>query len=543
MTLDAPVVIAGAGPVGMTLALELARHGVRSILVERNHDTTRHPKMDLTNGRSMELYRRLGLADKLRAVGVPEQNRFDIMWATSPSGHILHTFRYDPANAVREAMTRANDGTGTAEPGMRISQIVLEPVLRAAIEANPLIDSLFGWKVDALRQDEASVRVAIRSADSDERQELHCHYLAGCDGGGSRVRRTLGIGLEGPQNIARILMIHFKSKDRDILNPWGIAWHLQTAAGNLVAQDDVDTWTVHVPLPPGTDESALDPGQVLRQFVGRDFDFRILVSNPWGPNQVVADRYIENRVILAGDAAHQVIPTGGYGMNSGVGDAVDLGWKLAAMVNGWGGPGLLPSYESERRPIALQNRKASEAHFAVRMKIAEAFAAAQARGPIDEPGAAGDDRRQELGARIAALGNAENECWGIEHGYRYGNSPIVHNEAGMAPPFDPLHGTPTTFPGARLPHVVLKDGTALIDRLGVAFSLLVIGEANAGGFPSAATKLGIPLTIISLPYEPKLALLERALILVRPDQHVSWRGDVPLANPTSILLHATGRSQ
>lgn len=551
MDFDIPVLIAGGGPVGMTLALELARHGVRSLVVERNDTTTKHPKMDLTNGRSMELYRRLGLSAKLRDFGVPVENPFDVMWATSPSGHLLHNFEY-PSAAEREAEARAkNDGTFTAEPGMRISQIILEPVLREAMNKNALIEARFGWKFDDLEQDKNGVTATVINDSTGERHMIRAHYLVGCDGGGSRVRRKLGVDLDGEQRVndlirdnlsqmgleappvpelARVLLIHFKSKEIGVLNPWGVAWHLQTAIGTLVAQDDKDTWTLHVVLPPGTDESTISPDETLAEFVGKEIDYEILVSNVWSPRLVIAEKYRIGRVLMAGDSVHQVIPSGGYGMNTGVGDAIGLGWALAAVVNGWGGSALLDTYESERRYIAEQNRNASERHFRVRTKIAEAFMGAIQEGHLEQEGPEGDERRIELGARIKELGNAENESWGIEHGYCYYGSAAVAQEDTPPPEFDPLRCTPSTYPGMRLPHVYLADGTPLIDQLSPGFTLLAIGGTDTGDFEAVARELGIPFEIVELKYEPALRLLERKLILVRPDTHVAWRGDAPVAS-------------
>jgi 2-polyprenyl-6-methoxyphenol hydroxylase-like FAD-dependent oxidoreductase len=533
-----PVLIAGGGPVGMTLALELARHGVRSLLVERNPDTTRHPKMDLTNGRSMELYRRLGMSDRLRAVGVPEENPWPIIWCTSNSGYELARFDYPSAAEQRVATAKLNDGTGTAEPGMRISQIVLEPVLKQAIEENPLIDARFGWMFETLRQNDTSVMATIKQSGGEDREEIESDYLIGCDGGGSRVRRTVGIGLEGNDNVARVMMIHFRSDARDILARFGIAWHLQSLAGSLVAQDDRDTWTAHLPVMPGTDEATLSPAKMLREFIGQDFPFEILMANAWTPRLVIAESYIEGRVVLAGDAAHQVIPTGGYGMNTGVGDAIDLGWKLAAIVNGWGGPELLKSYETERMAIAVQNREASERHFAVRMAIAETYMSAMAYGSLEVPGPGGPELRLAVGQRITELGNAENESWGIEHGFRYPPSTISPDEKDPPPEFDPLRCVPTTYPGARLPHVLLSDGVALIDKLGTEFSVIVARGGNAEPLKAAAARLGIPLTVVDLGDDvPKW--MDRKLVLVRPDGHIGWRGDEAV-EAEILLLRVSG---
>lgn len=534
-----PVLIAGGGPVGMTLALSLSRHGVASILVERNPSTTSHPKMDLTNGRSMELFRALGIGERLRAVGVPPDQPLDVVWATRLSGHVLHRFEYPTPNQKRTDTIAANDGSGTSEPSMRVSQVIIEPVLKAAIDENPLIDVRFGWSFEELQQDAEGVTALIRNMESGEAESVRSQYLAGCDGGGSTVRRRIGVSMEGNHNVARIYMVHFRSSDHKLLSRFGTVYHFQTAHGSMVPQDGREIWTMHCPILPGTDEAKLDPAEALRNWVGEDFEFEILIANPWSAHMVVADRYLVDRVVLAGDAAHQVIPAGGYGMNMGIGDAVDLGWKLAASVIGWGGPELLRSYEYERRPIAIQNRAAAARHVKTRMSIRTAVLEAEATGSLDRPEAAA--LRAQLSAHIAALGNAENESWGIEHGYSY-DSPIICAEPSEAPPFDPLLCYPTTRPGARLPAVFLEDGRPIADLLGPGFTLISIGSVFPGGFATAAANQGLPLSIVVLDDAPELALLECKLILVRPDQHVAWRGNIAPDDCDAVLRHATGWS-
>ncbi|MEZ5656627.1 MAG: FAD-dependent monooxygenase [Sphingobium sp.] len=540
--MDTPVLIAGGGPVGMTLALTLAQHGVPAILVERNPTTTRSPKMDITNGRSMELFRRLGIVEKLRAVGVPQDEPFDVVWATRLTGHILHRFHYPSPNTKRAQIRDLNDGSQTLEPPMRVSQIVIEPVLKAAIDENPLIDVRFGWAFEKLEQDSEGVIATIQNSETGAREQIRCLYLAGCDGGGSRVRRSLGIELEGRFGVTNAYMVHFKSVAHDILSRFGTTFHFQTGLGTVIAQNGIDTWTLQSRLPPDTDPSTIDPAEWLRKWVGQDFDFQILVANPWTPHLVIADRYIDGRVLLAGDSVHQVIPSGGYGMNTGIGDAVDLGWKLASVVNGWGGHALLESYENERRQIAIQNRAAASRHSEVRAAIGQLIVEAEREVDLDRPDAA--DRRKELGDKIAALGNAENESWGIEHGYRYEASPVIWPaEAGeVEPPFDPLVCTPTTWPGARLPSLFLSDGRALYDLLGLEFTLLVIGQQDTRDFEQAAETLGVPLDVVQLEPEPKLDLLERRMLLIRPDHHVAWRGESIPSDCTAVLAHVCGRS-
>ena len=496
-----PVLIAGGGPVGMTVARTLASFGVRCLLVERNPATTRHPKMDITNGRSMELFRRLGVADKLRTVAVPEENNFDISWITSlareAGGRELHRFRYPSVAEKRLGIRRRNDGTQPREPAMRVSQVMIEPVLRDAIVDHPLVDARWGVAFEDFEQDEAGVTVTLRTVETGAIETVRCDYLAGCDGGTSVVRDRLGVALEGRAAVAHRFMVHFRSDARDLLQAFGIAWHYQKATGTIIAQDDKETWTLQTRLPPGADPASVDPHRLLDDFAGKSFPREIVVANPWFTHLLLAERYQGGRVFLAGDAAHQYIPTGGYGMNTGIGDAVDLGWKLAAAIKGFATPGLLQSYERERRPVGYRNRIASERHTGVRLKVAELYQSE--RDP------------EALGRAIAALGNAENESWGIEFGYRYDG---VEG--------DPVVYQPTTAPGARLPSTFLSDGSALYDRLGPWFTLLHFGGADPSAVIDAAPA---PLDVVYLDEPALAAIYETKLLLVRPDTHVAWRGN------------------
>ena len=535
---DTPVLIAGGGPVGMTLALELARYGVRSILVEQNPTTTRHPKMDITNGRSMELFRRLGVVDRLRAVGVPQDNPFDVSWVTSLVGHELHRFRYPTPNEKRRIIRQTNDGSQASEPPLRVSQVVIEPVLKAAIDENPLVDVRFATRFDRIvRHDAEGVTSEITDFNGNS-QIVRSRYLAGCDGGGSQVRRELGIKLDGEYNFARAFMVHFRSDDRALLQRWGVAWHYQTATGSLIAQNDRDIWTLQAWILPGMDETQMTPKGVLEGWTGRSFDYEVLEANPWGAHFVVAQKYAEGRVALAGDAAHQFVPTGGYGMNSGIGDAAGLGWVLAALVQGWGGPELLNAYDVERRPVAWNCLAASKRHMGVRLAIGEVYLDS---GDLEGPGPDAAGRREAAAVRIAALGNAENESWGVELGYRYESSPVVSPEPD-APAVDPLIYEGSTWPGSRLPHVFLEDGSPLHDNLGLYFTLVVTGDRPADGeaFEAAAASLGIPLKVFSTRSETARRVLQHPLILVRPDQHIVWRGAEAPADCRDVMALVSG---
>lgn len=543
---DAPVIIAGGGPVGLTLALELNHQGVDCILLERNPTTTRHPKMDITNGRSMELFRRLGVADLLRERAVPPDHDYSVIWASDLAGWELARFDYPSVDQKRAQLRAENDGKSALEPGMRVSQILLEPVLKTRLETEcKHVTVKFGWALEGFDQDADGVDVHIRSTETGETQSLRSSYLAGCDGAGSVARRQLDIplheleqphieaeGVQAPPR-RRLYMIHFTSPELERIERFGRAWHLQSPQGwSLIAQDDVDTWTIHVPVAPDDTPEEWDPKAVLFKALGCEIECDINVANPWTPRLCLADRYGEGRVWLAGDSVHQVIPTGGYGMNTGIGDAVALGWALAAQVKGWGGPRLLEAYEIERRHVGARNREGSARHAGLRADIRRDYDPV-----IHQDDAAGQAKREAHGAYIQELGNLENEAWGLEWGYRYDDSPVICHEGGDPPSYDWETYTPSTWPGVRPPNLFLEDGAPLFDKLSRQFTLISCDETSAATLLGAAEAAGVPLSVLSLTEPNASALYERKLTLLRPDHHVAWRGDAdPAPDETRQII-------
>jgi 2-polyprenyl-6-methoxyphenol hydroxylase-like FAD-dependent oxidoreductase len=565
-TEQVPVLIAGGGPVGLTLALTLAQHGVAAMLVERNPSTTTHPKMDITNGRSMELFRHLGVADELRKAAVPEDHPFDVSWVTKLNGWELARFRY-PTVAQRRAQIRdRNDGTMTLEPAMRVSQVLLEPALKNILEARaPQVDLRYGWAIQSFRQDADGVDAVIRCSASGETRKVRAQFLAGCDGAGSVVRRGLGINLddihlhrmaarelglrrlvpaairayldvrERPMD-GRVYLIHFTSPDRQLLERFGTAWHTQSPEGwTLISQNDRDTWTLHTLLGAGVDAEALDPKQFLFARLGIEFDCDIIVANAWRPRLSLADSYGRGRVWLAGDSAHQVVPAGGYGMNTGVGDAVGLAWALAAILQGWGDRRLLDAYEAERRPVAVRNRTASARHTLVRLAIKTAY-----RKAIHSQAWNGALSRRRLGREILDLGNLENEADGIEFGYRYDTSPVVCHEPSTAPADNMDVYSPGTLPGARPPSVFLDDGRAMFDLFGRGFTLLRFDDIDVDAFVATAAERGMPLDVIDIREDRVRTLYQRDLILIRPDHHVAWRGNTMPDRTDTVIDRVRG---
>ena len=562
---ETPVLIAGGGPVGLVLALELEHRGIDAILVERNPTTTRHPKMDVTNGRSMEHFRRLGIADEIRSCGVPTDHSMTVVWCTRLAEWELARFTYPSVDWGRDIIRWVNDGSLPLEPDLRISQVILEPVLKGILETRAKhISVRFGWKLDSFEQDDEGVTAIVRSTETGEAETIRAQYLAGCDGAGSATRKGLGIAqdelsvrdlLRDTGGVAknlfqmakglvrgqrppdgRIFLIHFRSRDREFFERFGTAWHVQSpVGGTLIAQNDLDTWTLHLPLSAGIDTESIDPRRLLFESLGQEVECEIIVANAWKPNLVVAKRYGSGRVWLAGDSAHQVIPTGGYGMNTGVGDAVDLGWKLAATLKGWGGPDLLPSYEAERLPVGFRNRAASARHAGLRTQISHAYS------PVaHEDTPKGEAARKALGKRIEELGNLENEALGIEIGYRYDDSPVVCHEEAAAPAYPIEQYHPSTWPGVRAPSLFLSDGTALYDRFSKGFTLLRFDDVEVTALERAAEDRGVPIETVDIRDSLAARIYEKKLVLLRPDQHVAWRGDKCPDDPFFVVDRIRG---
>lgn len=528
------VLVAGGGPVGLTLARDLARRGIDCLLVERNPTTTHHPKMDNTNVRSMELFRRAGLEDRLRAVAVAADQPFDVSWVTTMTGHELKRFAYASPDLDRKRYREVNDGAQPFAPPMRVSQALIEPVLRAALEEEPLVEVRFSTALTGLTEDEAGVTATLCDAITGQTETVRCRYLAGCDGGGSTVREAAGIALDGSFRIMPRFMTHFRTHDpeaRQLLRRWGATWHYQSVHGTLIDQNARDTWTLHTRYP-ANEADAARPEALVARFVGREIPMEIEVANPWAPHLALASSAGTRRVLLAGDAAHQYIPTGGYGMNTGIGDACGLGWMLAAVLRGWASPALLEAYKAERLPVWSRNLDAARGHNDIRVEMAKLYA----DPTLFAEGPEGDSARARASAAIAGLGNAENESLGIEMGYSYAESPVVAAEPGALAPSDPLQYQPTTLPGCRLPSLWLQDGRAVYDELGPWFTLLLSGAADGSALEAEAAARGLPLTVLRHDDAHARATYAADLVLVRPDTHVAWRGNAPPDRTAALAI-------
>jgi 2-polyprenyl-6-methoxyphenol hydroxylase-like FAD-dependent oxidoreductase len=534
---DTEVVIIGAGPVGLTLAVDLGRRGIRCVLAERKEAPEFLPKMERCNARTMELYRRIGLAPQIRAAGLAAEVPMDVFIVTSMAEKPLLHLPY-PSVAESQAQIRAvNDGTQTCEPYQLISQYTLEPLLLEVARGLPAVTLAFGHEFVEFAQDAAGVSVRLAAAGGA--RTIRADYLVGCDGGGSLVRKQLGIRLRGEGNLLQLRQALYRCDalyDRIPIGPGpGHGRHYHVAdnqATFLIMQDSRRHWTLHAVVERDEDMKAQ-----FEKTVAIPLPYEMIYCGGWRQNLLLADRYGEGRVLLAGDAVHLVIPTGGLGMNTGVGDAFDLAWKLAGTLRGWGGPNLLASYEIERRQVGERNIGASRYASLGRRKWRS-----QWRPEMRDATPAGEAARTNL-ARIAGVEQRKtNEMIGAEFGYRYVDSPIIDNiPGGPEHLFREYH--PTTWPGARLPHVWMADGSALQDHIpDDAFCLLRLGgsQAETGALEAALLARGAPLRVLDVAEPAARAVHGHDLLLLRPDLHVVWRGNRPPEDPASLAATATG---
>ena len=528
---DTQVIVVGAGPVGLMLAIDLGRRGVRCILLEQKDAPQFLPKMERCNARTMEIYRRLGIVEKVRKAGFPRDVPMDVFIVTSLVEPSLLHLPYPSVAQAQAEIAVCHDGTMPREPYQLISQYTLEPLLKSIAESMPNVSVRYGCEFVSFEQTADGVRVRVKRGDATT--EISALYLAGCDGGNSAVRRQLGIKLQGEANLMQFRQALFRCDDLFERIPIGKGRHYHVAdsqATFLIVQDSTRHFTLHAVADSDAEMAAL-----FEKTIAMPVKYEMLSVGQWRQNLLLADSYAQGRVFLAGDAIHLMIPTGGLGMNSGVGDAVDLSWKLAATLQGWGGPKLLASYEAERRPIGALNVEASR--YASRGRRAWR-AAWQPNIRDDTP--EGAATRANL-TRIADVEQRKsNEMIGAELGYRYAGSPIVWPEVGEAPEPNFMKYVPTTWPGARLPHVWLADGSALHDRIGDGYTLLRLGtQADAAPLAKAFASYAAPFTVLDVNEERPRDIYGTDLLLLRPDLHVVWRGN-RLDDPARLAAIATG---
>ncbi|MFJ8112443.1 FAD-dependent monooxygenase [Streptomyces sp. NPDC096132] len=524
--LEAPCVIVGGGPVGMSLALDLGWRGIPVILLEQNTHTTVNPRCNTTNARSMEYFRRWGLADRIRRAGLPGDQATDAVYTTSITGYELTRFRLSSSDEVFAGTAPEAAEWPTPELQHRISQIYLEPILEQELRRYASVTVRRGVRVEGLTQDEDSVTVHGTEVATGRPVSYRAGYVIGCDGGASEVRRAVGARFVGDPRVGdRRMSIHFRSEKLEIPGPrpgWWYWWHGEHHHGAFMQLDGHSQYLCHARIREGQDLATADPHLALREAVGRDFPYEIIDVVRWTPRRMVADTFRQGRVLLAGDAAHIWVNLGGFGMNAGISDAVALSWRLAAIHAGWGTPDLLDDYALERRSVGESTSRAAAS-------IGSYLEDALADPLLHEDTAEGAALRTKVGARLHEVDRAQWHSLGIQLGTRYVGSPGLAAGADAEPPEEGGgmgSYVPSVLPGVRLPHFWLAEGEAVFDRLGQGMTLLRVGSEapEPAELVEAARDAGIPLTVLDLPDEAG-TVYDPRLVLVRPDMHVAWAGD------------------
>jgi len=533
------VLIAGAGPVGLTLAMDLASRGVNVIVVERRQASDEpNVKCSQISARSMEVFRRLGVATELRKSGLPADYPNDVVSCTTVTGIELSRVSIPSRDERFDAPVGPDTGWPTPEPPHRINQLFFEPILLEHAKAEPRIAILHGTELTSFSQDATGITAAAHDQASGAQVSIVCSYLVGCDGGKSMVRKAIGAAFVGNPNLQRVQSTYIRAPQLLRLLPGKRAWLYFSLnprrCGSTIAIDGRETWLIHNYLYHGETESdAVDRDWSVRTIlgVGSDFHYDVISQEDFVGRRLVADRFRDRRAFICGDAAHVWIPHAGYGMNAGIADAANLAWMLAANLSGWADSDILDAYEAERRPITEQ-----ASYFMA--DIAQNIMKQRREIPadIEAAGSVGDAVRSRIGKAAYKLDVQQQCCAGLNFGYFYDRSPIIAYDGEAHPSYTMHDFTSSTVPGCRAPHVWLGNHRSLYDELGAGFALVRVNSTvDVGGIVGAATQRRIPLLVLDVDTPEARALYEHNLTLVRPDQHVAWRGNREPAAPLDLI--------
>lgn len=545
-TVDTSVLIVGGGPAGLVLAIELGQRGIDCIVVEQAQTTSNQPKANLSSARTMEHYRRLGFADEVRAVGLPPDYPQDVTFWTRYSTYELSRMKVPTARQAAAMPAEKRRDWQTPELPHRVQQMAFEPILRAKAEALPGVRLYYSHKLHEFAEAGDGVTATIENLATGQTFPIKSRYLIGCDGSRSTVRKKSGIEYQGEGSADReffggkMLGLYFRCPHMYQLLNGAPAWHYWTVnkerRGLLVALNGKDEFTLHIQMPRGTVLSEQLAKDWLDQVTGTSVQIEVLGLFEWTAGYtLVVNRYRQGRIFLAGDSAHLFTPAAGLGYNTSIEDVANLGWKLAATLQGWGGPELLSSYEVERRPIAVRNTEF--ARF-----TADRLGGIPIPEELENDTPEGVASRQKIGQLIDDILTKEFQIPGLILGTRYDESPVLTKDAAIPPRFDFHVYKPSTHVGSRAPHIYLAGGKPIFDRFGKSFTLLCFNPEAKGAdtLAEAARKAGVPLDVVPIDDQAARALYERDLVLVRPDHHVCWRGNTVDEPAENIIRTVTG---
>ena len=515
-----PVLIVGGGPVGLGLAIDLGSRGIECLLVEQGDGTIAHPRANAENARTMEFFRRWGIADRVREAGTPGDFPHTVLYLTALTG-------FEIARFERPDHGGGAPGTISPERPQRCNQLWLDPILRDRARSFPRVRLRLRCRFESFEQDDGGVVATVHDLVTGARERIAVDYLVACCGGHSAIPKTLGIEMHGTPTLEYNLNIFFRTPELWSHHDKGkAALHFFADAQGiwrtLVQLDGRELWRLGLRGKDYFDNAAsVDASALIAGVVGKPVPHEVVSVLRWVARDLVADRYRAGRVFLAGDAAHQNTPSGGFGLNTGMGDAADLGWKLAGVIEGWGGDGLLAAYESERRPVAERIVKQAAGNFMRDRRR-------PSHPKIAEDSAEGEAARREMGEAIVGSQTSVYLTDGTALGYVYEPSPICWSDGTPAPPHSIGKYLPTTRPGARAPHAWMSDGRSTLDLFGRGFVLLRLGDSapDSTALDAAFARRGVPFTVATIADAGICELYERRLVLVRPDGHVAWRGDI-----------------
>lgn len=541
------VFIAGGGPFGLMLANELGRRGIPVVLADQKRGTTDNVQANATQARTMEHYRRLGFADEVRALGMPPDFPTDIAYFTRFAKHELARFGLPSAREARHLVSTLSGSWSAAELPHRCNQKFIEPVLRRHAERLPGVSVNYGWRVLGFEESSDCVTVRVERIDGRAAQSVKASYLAGGDGPRSLVRQQLGLRYTGETGVTRdfvggrMVAVYCRVPSFYAAIPHAPAWmnvnFNRERRCFMPAVNGKDEFAFHTQLKPHEDEqrvSDADAAAMVQQAIGARLPVEVLARDTWtAGHSLVAEGFGSGRMFIGGDAAHLFTPTGGLGYNTAIEDAVNLGWKLAAVLKGEAAPRLLESYEAERKPLAVRNT-------AYARGFADSLGNYQPAPEIEDDTPAGEAARRRAGEYFANHGRSEFNIPGITFGGRYDGSPAIFPD-GTAPPPDTANVyVPTACPGGRPPHLWLADGRSLYDGFGFDWTLLCFSRNPGAGFAEAGGRRGLALKVLAVENDEARDLYGADLALIRPDQIVAWRGNDDRA-ADAVLEKLTGR--
>jgi 2-polyprenyl-6-methoxyphenol hydroxylase-like FAD-dependent oxidoreductase len=521
-----PVLIVGGGPVGLGLAIDLGWRGIDCLLVEQGDGSIYHPRANTVNSRTMEFCRRWGFAQEVKESGAPPDFPPHIIYCTSLVGPTLCRIERPTHGGYKPLPT-------TPERSQRCNQIWFDPILRKRASQFPSVKLRYRCKFESFERDGDGVIANIRDQETGQAERVAARFLVDCSGGASGIGKTLGVKQIGRPILSYHANIFLKIPELWEMHDKGKAAFYflidkRGDYGSVIEIDGRELWRLGVHGDEWKDEPTDElVNSTIRRALGPDIPYEVISVNKWTCRDLVADRFGFPPIFLAGDCVHQHAPSGGFGMNTGMGDAVDLGWKLAACIEGWGGPALLESYETERRPVAQRNvGEATDNSVRAANEHLVQY--------VEDDTPQGEAARKQLGDDIVNTRAKTFISDGIALGYIY-DSPVIVPDGTPKPQLSVMSYTPTTYPGARAPHAWVADDKSTLDLFGRGFVLMRSGGADPSTLVAAAKSRGVPLEVFDISNSSIEKLYEKKLVLVRPDGHVAWRGDAAPSDPLAII--------